>query len=131
MGKDSEGKNLPTIRLKTFEELKKVNPYGAEYWSARDLQPLLGYNHWRSFENAIDKAIISCEQSGNNPDYHFVRARKMIILGKGGERKVSDYHLSRFACSAPHLELEEQDAKGLLGGQEKENDEQEEKGSDE
>jgi DNA-damage-inducible protein D len=93
-----ENKNPLAIRQLTFEELKKINQYSAEYWSARDLQPLLGYNHWRSFENAIKKAVISCEKSGNQPDYHFARARKMIILGKGSERQVSDYHLSRFAC---------------------------------
>ena len=78
--------DYPAVRQKTFEELKKINQYGAEYWSARDLQPLLGYNQWRSFENAINKAVISCEQSGNNPAHHFARARNPIILGKGGER---------------------------------------------
>ena len=83
---------------KSFEELKQTNQFGAEYWSARDLQPLLGYNHWRSFDNAVAKAITSCERSGNEPGHHFARARKMIILGKGGEREVPDYHLSRFAC---------------------------------
>jgi DNA-damage-inducible protein D len=66
---------------KSFEELKKINQHNAEYWSARDLQPLLGYTQWRSFENAIAKAIVSCEQSGNEPDYHFARVRKPIISG--------------------------------------------------
>ena len=89
---------LPVHSQKSFEELKKINQYNAEYWLARDLQPLLGYNQWRSFENAIAKAIVSCEKSGNEPDYHFARARKMITLGKGGEREVPDYQLSRFAC---------------------------------
>ncbi len=83
---------------KSFEELKQINRYGAEYWSARNLQPLLGYNHWRSFENAIQKAITSCQQSGNAPDHHFARARKPIIGGKGAVQDVPDYHLSRFAC---------------------------------
>ena len=63
--------NLPQARSVSFEGLKKTNDFGAEYWSARDLQPLLGYNHWRSFENAVKKAIISCQQSGNDPDHHF------------------------------------------------------------
>jgi len=98
MGIDSEGKNLPVVRQKTFEELKQVNSYGAEYWSARDLQPLLGYNQWRRFEDAINRAKTSCQQSGNDPSYHFAGAGKMIVLGKGGEREVYDYHLSRFAC---------------------------------
>jgi len=93
-----ENKNLPSYRQKSFEELKKINNYGAEYWSARDLQPLLGYNQWRRFEDAVKRAIISCEQSGNTPDHHFAGAGKMISLGKGGIREVPDYHLSRFAC---------------------------------
>ncbi len=69
-----------------------------EYWSARGLQPLLGYKQWRRFEDAIKRAMISCEQSGNRPDDHFAGAGKMIEVGKGGERSVDDYHLSRFAC---------------------------------
>jgi hypothetical protein len=36
--------------LEGFEQLKRFNPHAAEYWSARDLQGMLGYNHWRSFE---------------------------------------------------------------------------------
>ena len=71
-----------------FEGLKKTNDYGAEYWSARDLQPLLGYNHWRSFEKAVQKAVTSCEQSGNEPDHHFAR-RKLIVGGKGAVREVA------------------------------------------
>jgi len=68
---------------KTFEELKKINQHGAEYWSARDLQPLLGYAKWRRFEDAVKRAIISCQQSGNKPDYHFAGAGKPIVGGKG------------------------------------------------
>ena len=83
---------------KTFEDLKQVNDHGAEYWSARDLQPLLGYSQWRRFEQAIERAISSCKESGNNPNYHFAGAGKMIGVGKGGVREVPDYHLSRFAC---------------------------------
>jgi DNA-damage-inducible protein D len=60
---------------KGFEQLKSVNQHGAEYWSARDLQPLLGYHHWRSFEKAVAKAITSCRQSGNEPEHHFARAQ--------------------------------------------------------
>jgi len=91
-------KNVPTIGDQSFEELKRANEYGAEYWSARDLQPLLGYTQWRRFEDAINRAITSCEQSGNNPQHHFAGAGKMIGVGKGGAREVDDFQLSRFAC---------------------------------
>lgn len=82
-GDDMTDDSLPRVRGNSFEEMKRVNQHGAEYWSARELQPMLGYSHWRSFENTIKKAITSCEQSGNDPQYHFARARKMIEVGKG------------------------------------------------
>lgn len=82
----------------SFEALKRLNEHGAEYWSARDLQPLLGYSQWRRFEDAIARAMTSCEQSGNKPGHHFAGAGKMVELGSGSVREVPDYHLSRFAC---------------------------------
>jgi DNA-damage-inducible protein D len=91
-------KNLVSMGNKFFENLKKVNEYGAEYWSAHDIQPLLGYTQWRRFEDAVKRAITSCKQSGNESKYHFAGAGKMIDVGKGGIREVPDYHLSRFAC---------------------------------
>ena len=90
--------NKPIIGNDSFEALKKLNEYSAEFWSARDLQPLLGYAQWRRFEDAIKRAMISCEQSGNSPQNHFANAGKMVELGSGSEREVNDYHLSRFAC---------------------------------
>jgi len=69
-------KTLPVRGDLSFEELKKINEHGAEYWSARELQPLLGYSQWRRFEDAISRAMISCGQSGNNPDYHLRRRAK-------------------------------------------------------
>lgn len=84
--------------LPSFESLKKLNDHGIEYWSARELQPCLGYTQWRRFENAIEKAIESCKQSGNDPNHHFAGAGNPIISGKGRMQIVDDYHLSRFAC---------------------------------
>ncbi len=90
--------NLPAMQGKSFEDLKQVNEHGAEYWSARDLQPLLGYDQWRRFEDAIHRGISSCEQSGNECAHHFASAGKMVLLGSGSQREVNDFHLSRFAC---------------------------------
>jgi DNA-damage-inducible protein D len=89
---------LPVKGGISFEEMKKHNEHGSEYWSARDLQPLLGYSQWRRFEEAINRAMTSCGQSGNNPDYHFAGAGKPITGGKGAVQIVGDFHLSRFAC---------------------------------
>ncbi len=91
-------KMLPAQETKAFEGLRQTNEHGAEYWSARDLQSMLGYSQWRRFEDAIKRAMTSCETSGNHADYHFAGAGKPIAGGKGAIQVVDDYHLSRFAC---------------------------------
>jgi DNA-damage-inducible protein D len=96
MEKDKDISLIPS-KL-SFEELKKINHHGIEYWSARSLQPCLGYTQWRRFENAIQKAIESCKQSGNDPSHHFAGAGKQINFGKGATQTIEDYQLSRFAC---------------------------------
>lgn len=90
--------NLPALENQSFENLKHLNDHGAEYWNARELQALFGYAQWRGFENAIKRATTSCEQSGNLSDHHFAGVRKMVDLGSGSAREITDYHLSRFAC---------------------------------
>jgi DNA-damage-inducible protein D len=66
-----------------FDSIKQENPYGVEYWSARDLMPLLGYKKWERFEDAIKRAMTSCEQSGNIVKDHFPNVGKVIKAGKG------------------------------------------------
>ena len=36
-----------------FEDLKYIDENGFEYWRARDLQVLLQYNNWNTFEKLI------------------------------------------------------------------------------
>src|SRR5229473_1777989 len=81
-----------------FESIKQVNPYGEEYWSARSLATLLGYSQWRRFEEAIQRAMVACEQSGQIVSDHFPSDGKMVKLGSGAQRELKDYFLSRFAC---------------------------------
>lgn len=65
----------------SFEGLEQTNTHGAEYWSARDLQPLLGYSQWQRFEQAVGRAISSCKQSRNNPNHRFAGAGRPITGG--------------------------------------------------
>jgi DNA-damage-inducible protein D len=91
-------RDLTPLSTPSFETLRQTNEHGAEFWSARDLQTLLGYSQWRRFEDAIKRAMESCQQSGNPKEYHFAGAGKPITGGKGAVQIVDDYHLSRFAC---------------------------------
>ena len=81
-----------------FESIKQISPYQIEYWSARDLAPLLGYNKWQNFEVAIQRAMVACQQVGQITPDHFTEASKAITGGKGAKQTVKDYLLSRFAC---------------------------------
>jgi len=89
---------LEKINETIFESIKHVDDDGNEYWYARELQKVLEYIEWRKFVGVIKKAINSCKASNYVTSDHFVGADKMINLGKGGQRKVSDYKLSRYAC---------------------------------
>ena len=89
---------LEKINETIFESIKHVDDDGNEYWYARELQKVLEYTEWRKFVGVIKKAIKSCKASNYVTSDHFVGADKMINLGKGGQRKVSDYKLSRYAC---------------------------------
>ena len=89
---------LEKINETIFESIKHVDEDGNEYWYARELQKVLEYTEWRKFVGVIKKAINSCKASNYVASDHFVGTDKMINLGKGGQRKVSDYKLSRYAC---------------------------------
>ncbi len=90
-------KELVMTLRKTFEE-HAYEEKGVEFWFARDLQVLLGYSEWRNFSNAIDKAKISCKNNKISVVDHFVDINKMVTLGSGSERGVSDIMLTRYAC---------------------------------
>lgn len=69
-----------------------------EFWYARELMPLLGYERWENFDKAISRAIESCETSGIEVSDHFREVTKMVPLGSGAQRSVKDYMLTRYAC---------------------------------
>ncbi len=84
---------------KGFEEAKKISSKsGIEYWHAREIMPLLGYETWRRFEDVIKKARRACMASGQKIENHFVSIGKMVKIGSNSVRNVDDYKLDRYAC---------------------------------
>lgn len=67
-------------------------------WSARSLADLFSYADWRNFLKVIDKAKLSCTNSGEEVENHFVEVTKMVPIGSGIEREIDDLALTRYAC---------------------------------
>ena len=82
----------------TFEAHAQQAENGIEFWLARDLQHLLGYDEWRNFSTVIIKAKTACEVSDHAISDHFVDVNKMVDLGSGSQREVDDIMLTRYAC---------------------------------
>lgn len=76
-----------------FDAICRISEVGAEYWSARDLMPLLGYEKWERFAGAIERAEMTATNQG--AETTISRIREMVAQG-GAER--IDYRLSRFGA---------------------------------
>ena len=89
---------IPSAPHKNFESIKKIDENGIEYWIARELLPLLGYENWQKAEEVIARAARACINSGQNVDNHFNRTVKMVKIGSNTVREIRDYKLDRYAC---------------------------------
>ena len=81
-----------------FEQIKRVNDAGYEFWSSREFAEVLGYGDYRNFEAVVEKAKIACFNSAHPIEDHFVDVTEMIEIGKGGQRAVKTMFMSRYAC---------------------------------
>ena len=78
--------------------IHSVESSNVEFWFARELMPLLGYDRWENFDKAISRAMDSCKASEIEISDHFREVTKMISIAKGAQRPVKDYMLTRYAC---------------------------------
>ena len=70
---------------KSFENIKHIDENGVEFWYARELMPILQYSNWQNFEKIIDKAKISCENSGISVFEHLltsISCQNVLIMQK-------------------------------------------------
>ncbi|WP_051713293.1 phage antirepressor KilAC domain-containing protein [Actinoalloteichus caeruleus] len=77
-----------------FDSVRRVDDTG-EWWSARDLMPLLGYSDWRHFGETLARAKRSAANTRVNVGTLFVAAGGAAATG--GEPS-DDHRLTRYAC---------------------------------
>ncbi len=83
---------------RAFEDIKHIDENGIEFWSAREIFPLLGYSAWQAFEEVIGRAARAAINSGQTVDNHFSQTTKMAKIGLGTMRSIKDWKLDRYAC---------------------------------
>lgn len=82
----------------TFENIKHISSESDEFWFARELAVALEYVQWRNFSKLLDRAKLSCKNSGYEINDHFAEVSKTIEMPKSATKKIIDYKLSRYAC---------------------------------
>lgn len=75
-----------------FDAIRREDVRG-EFWSARELMPLLGYEKWERFEDTIRRAWISMANLGQDPTRNASRLRE-----PSGRTERTNYRLTRYAA---------------------------------
>ena len=90
-----------SAEISIFDDIRHDN-INREFWSARELQKILGYASWEKFQNAIKRAQKSFSSSEITKYYniedHFRQVEKMVTIGSGARRELTDFELSKYAC---------------------------------
>ena len=90
-----------SAEISIFDDIRHDDT-SREFWSARELQKILGYASWDKFQNAINRAQKSFATSEVTKYYnikdHFRQVGKMVTLGSGARRELIDFELSKYAC---------------------------------
>lgn len=84
---------VPSNGDSPFDAIRHVDPDG-EHWSARDLQPLMGYARWNDFQRALERAMAAATNTGQQTDTLFRRSPEKSM----GGRPRLDYQLTRYAA---------------------------------
>ncbi len=77
-----------------FDAIRQVRADGTEFWSARDLRPLMGYAAWQNFETPIRRAMKTAENQGMDVDTHFLGSHKVAASGPAAQ----DFELTRYGA---------------------------------
>lgn len=83
-----------------FDRIRRVDAFGREHWSGRDLQPLMEYSRWEDFASVIAnaEASLALVHGDDQAEHHFREEPEVIKGGRWGTQKVASVRLTRFAA---------------------------------
>lgn len=88
----------PRATTSPFDAIRRVTEAGIEYWTGRDMMPLLGYEKWERFEDAVERARIAAQNSGADVERTISRTREVGTNWTPGAGARSDYLMTRFGA---------------------------------
>ena len=81
-----------------FDQIRREDSAG-EWWSARDLMPLLGYQRWERFEDSIERARVAIVNSGQAAELHISRRREPVMTsGNAPATWRGNFKLTRYGA---------------------------------
>lgn len=81
-----------------FDQIRREDEYGREYWDAREMQPRMGYEQWRRFEDVIERAIHAAKNTETYSESAFQQVTQLVDVGNLGMQERKGYRLSRYAA---------------------------------
>lgn len=87
--------DMMPVPASPFETIRHSDDEG-DYWTARELMPLLEYSTWQKFEEAVQRAMTDCAKAGRDVGENF--NPKVKNSSKAAGRPGRDYRLTRYAC---------------------------------
>lgn len=80
-----------------FDAIRRFGEHG-EYWTGRDLMPLMDYGQWVKFAAVIEKAksSLAIVEGATSADHHFPKWES--DGGRWGNQGVEDYRITRFGA---------------------------------
>lgn len=81
-----------------FDAIRRLRPDGSEYWSARDMQPLMGYSRWSKLTTPLSRAMATAKNQGLDVEREFSQVSEVTRSGNLGDQAREDYELSRMAA---------------------------------
>lgn len=82
-----------------FDSTREPDDEGNEWWSARELMPMLGYPRWPDARPVLDRAKVACRKNGQSIAENFRDAPKVFTHPTDRKQVVANAHMTRQALS--------------------------------